>query len=166
MVHPVLAIARRLLAAHHEEVGVAAANNEQIQEATFLTGITLQGKVAPTSYWTWDHSLSESYSTRHSYEAKWGTPSAGTGASVNIAFDTASNWTATEQSAFTAAMHLWSAEANIRFNLVAPAYADVTISRSSDGSATGGITSLDTRDIGSARLGTAFEGAIDIDTSV
>jgi serralysin len=142
-------------------------NSDQEKEVTFLSGVTSQGRIASQSYWTWNEDLPATYSSYLSYEAKWGPRTAGAGGTVTIAFDTSSNWSSTEQSAFTAAMHLWSAEANISFNIV-PVWQspDVVISRSSSHSAKGGITELDTGDIGSTTLGLAETGSIAIDTSV
>jgi len=146
---------------------VAEINSEQNQEVTFILGVTSQGRIAAQSFWTWNDDQPATYSPTLSYEAKWGTPLAGTGGAVTLAFDTASNWSATEQSAFLAAMHLWSAEANISFSIVSQSQgAQVVISRDTDHKAQGGITYLDTGDIGGTHLGTALKGSISIDTSV
>jgi serralysin len=140
-------------------------NSVQDQEVTFISGVTVQKTVAPISFWTWKDDLPATYSSR-SLEAKWGAPQAGTGGSVSVAFATASNWTTTEQAAFTAAMHLWSAEANISFNIVSQSQgAEVLISRSSDKSAEGGINRISIGTIGSTHLGSAIDGSISIDTS-
>ena len=131
-------------------------NATEDQEVTFISGVTPQGTIAGQSFWTWDDNLPATYSSSLSYEAKWGSPQAGTGGSLKIAFDPASAWTSTEQAAFTAAMHLWSAEANITFDILQqwPGF-DVLISRGTDHKASGGLTQLDTGDIGSSHLGTA-----------
>jgi serralysin len=145
---------------------VAGLNSTQDQEVTFISGVTAQKTIAATSFWTWNDDLPATYSST-SFEAKWGATQAGTGGSLTIAFDVASTWTAPEQAGFTAAMHLWSAEANITFNIVPQAQgADVLISRSSDNAAQGGMNLLDTGDIGSTHLGRAINGSITIDTSV
>jgi serralysin len=145
---------------------VADITPDQQTEITFISGVTPQGAVAGTSFWTWNRDTPATYSSFLSYEAKWGATQAGTGGSLTIAFDPASNWSATEQSAFTAAMHLWSAEANITFNIVGDiALADVGITRSTDKAAQGGIENLDTGDIGTTHLGQAMDGSITIDTS-
>jgi serralysin len=144
---------------------VTGINSTQDQEVTFISGVTAQKTIAATSFWTWNDNLPATYSST-SFEAKWGAPQAGAGGSLTVAFDVGSNWTATEQAAFTAAMHLWSAEANITFNIVPQAQgAAVLISRVSDGTATGGMSLVDTGDIGSTHLGSAISGSIKIDTS-
>jgi len=144
---------------------VASLNSDQAKEVTFISGVTSQGTIAGQSFWTWNRDQPATYSTTLSYEAKWGPSVAGAGGTVTIGFDAASNWTTTEQSAFLAAMHLWSAEANINFSVVSPFSAEVVISRDSDGKAQGGINTLDTGDIGGTRLGIAESGSISIDTS-
>jgi serralysin len=150
----------------YEDCSVADLNSQQEQEVTFLSGVTGQGTVAAASFWTWNDDDPATYSSVLSYEAKWGETRAGTGGSMTVAFNPASNWTPTEQAAFTAAMHLWSAETNVTFNIVGNmATADVQIARASDGKAEGGIGDLDTGDIGSSQLGHALDGSITIDTS-
>ena len=144
---------------------MASLNSDQAKEVTFISGVTSQGTIAGQSFWTWNRDQPATYSTTLSYEAKWGPSVAGAGGTVTIGFDAASNWTTTEQSAFLAAMHLWSAEANINFSVVSPFSAEVVISRDSDGKAQGGINTLDTGDIGGTRLGIAESGSISIDTS-
>ena len=139
---------------------------DQQTEITFLSGITSQGTNAATSFWTWNRDTPATYSSFLSYEAKWGQPHAGTSGSLTIAFATGSSWSAAEQSAFTAAMHLWSAEANITFNIVSDTAApNVTISRTTDKSAQGGVNDFDEGDIGTSNLGHALDGSITIDTS-
>lgn len=146
---------------------MAGLNTEQNQEVTFISGVTSQGADAAQSFWTWKNDNPATYSTALSYEAKWGVAHAGTGGSLTVAFASSSNWSAAEQGAFTAAMHLWSAEANITFNVVADGQgANVLISRGSDHEAQGGINRLNTGDIGTTHLGTASTGSLSIDTSV
>lgn len=145
---------------------MASINSEQGQELTFLTGVTPEGRIAAQSFWTWNDDQPATYSSTLSYEAKWGASEAATGGTLEIGFAAASNWSTSEIAAFTAAMHLWSAEANIHFDIVDEASAEVLISRTTDGKAEGGITYLDTGDIGSTRLGIAMKGSITIDTSV
>lgn len=139
---------------------------DQLAEVTFISGVTPQGSIAAQSFWTWNYNTPATYSSYVNYEAKWGATHAGTAGSLSIAFDPTSNWTTTEQSAFTAAMHLWSVEANITFNIMGSVSgADVVISRGSDGKAQGGISDYDPGDIGSTQLGAAVDGTISIDTS-
>lgn len=146
---------------------MAGLNSTEDQEVTFISGVTPQGTVAAQSFWTWNNDQPATYSNSLSYEAKWGADRAGTPGTLTIAFDVGSNWTSTEQAAFTAAMHLWSAEANITFNIVPQAQgSDVLITRGADHKAEGGINRLDTGDIGSTHLGVAQTGSLSIDTSV
>ena len=146
---------------------MAGLNSTEDQEVTFISGVTPQGTVAAQSFWTWNNDQPATYSNSLSYEAKWGADRAGTPGTLTIAFEFASNWTATEQAAFTAAMHLWSAEANITFNIVPQAQnPEVLIKRGFDQKAEGGVNELDTGDIGSTHLGVANTGSISIDTSI
>ena len=144
---------------------MASINADQESEISFISGVTAQGTIAAKSFWTWADNDPATYNNT-SFEAKWGATQAGTAGALTVAFDPASNWTDTEKSAFTAAMHLWSAETNITFNLIGNAgAADTVIARSTDGTAQGGITYLDTGNIGSSQLGSAISGSVTIDTS-
>jgi serralysin len=145
---------------------MAAINADQNTELTYITGITDTGRIAATSFDTWNRDSPATYGTT-SYEAKWGTPVAGAGATITYMFDPTAHWTATEQNAFIATMHLWSDVANITFVQVSnSASADITLSRGSDGSAEGGINDLYPGAIGSGSLGRADDANITIDTSV
>lgn len=143
---------------------MAGPNSDQETEIGFLSGVTPQGTVAARSYWTWNYNIPATYGAE-SLAAKWGMAYAGTAGSVTVAF--APGWADTEKAAFTAAMHLWSAEANVTFNIVDNlASAQLVIGRGSDGSAEGGITRLQEGDIGSSTLGQGQAASITIDTSV
>ena len=145
---------------------MAGINSAQEQEITFISGVTSVGTIAAQSFWSWNDDEPATYSSTRSYEAKWGTSHAGTAGSVTIAFDNASNWTATEQGAFTAALHLWSAEANIRFDIVPQDQgAAILISRDWDGVAQGEVRLIPS-EVGSTQLGVSRSGSILIDTSV
>lgn len=145
---------------------MAGLNADQETEVTFISGVTAQGTIAAQSFWTWANTDPATYNST-SFEAKWGQTRAGTGGSLTVAFSPDSNWTDTEKAAFQATMDLWSAEANIKFTIIASvATADVQIARTTDKSAEGGITYLDTGNIGSSQLGQAISGSITIDTSV
>lgn len=145
---------------------MANINSTEDQEVTYITGVTDTGTVAPVSFWTWNGDEPATYGAT-SEEAKWGAPTAGTGATITYAFAAASNWTATEQNAFNATLALWSAFADVTFsNVTSNASPEVTFTRSSDGSAEGGITEYYPGTVNSAQLGTAVSGGIDIDTSV
>jgi len=144
---------------------VAIVSADQESEVSFISGVTAQGTIAAKSFWTWADNNPATYNST-STEGKWGETRAGTPGVLTVAFNPASNWTDTEKAAFTASMHLWSAEANVTFNLVSnAATADLTITRSGDGGAQGGY-SVDTGDIGSSQLGRFVSGSLTIDTSV
>jgi serralysin len=145
---------------------MTAINATQDSEVTFITGVNASGTVAGTSFWTWNHDEPATYAAS-SFAAKWGAGTAGTAGTITYAFDPASNWTPTEENAFQATMTLWSDVANVTFNQVSStAGAQVVISRSSDGTAEGGITSLFQGTEGTTQLGSAVTGSIKIDTSV
>ena len=144
---------------------MAIINADQESEISFISGVTAQGTIAAKSYWSWADNSPATYN-RTSTEGKWGETRAGTPGALTVAFDPASNWTDTEKAAFTASMHLWSAETNITFNPVSNAgIADLVITRSTGGGAQGGF-SVDTGNIGSSQLGQFASGSITIDTSV
>jgi serralysin len=144
-------------------VGVAALNSAQLDEITFISGVDADGKVAHHSYWDWNGG--DIYSVI-SFQAKWGATTAGSGATVSVAFDPVSHWSTAEQADFIAGMDLWSAVANIHFHVQPePAGADVIISRGSDGEAWGGITSLIPGTEFTTELGEAISGWVSIDTS-
>lgn len=144
---------------------MANVNADQETEISFISGVTAQGRIAAKSFWTWADNDPATYDNT-SFEAKWGETRAGTAGALTVAFKPDSNWSDTEKAAFNSAMHLWSAEANITFNLTDNvATADLVIARSSDGAAKGGISYIDSGDIGSSQLGSAESGSITIDTS-
>ena len=144
---------------------MASISADQESEISFISGVTAQGTIAAKSFWTWADNNPATYNNT-SYEAKWGATSAGTPGALTFAFNPDSSWTDSEKAAFTASMHLWSAETNISFNQISDvATADLVIARTSDGKAEGGITYLDTGDIGSSRLGSAINASITVDTS-
>ena len=145
---------------------MATVNATEDSEIAFISGVTNSGRVAPTSFATWNFDSPPTYASSSS-EAKWGSTLAGQGATISYAFDTASHWTATEQQAFTATLHLWSDVANISFNQVSnTSSANIAISRASDGTASGGINYYNPGTINSQTLGHAINASIAIDTSV
>src|SRR5262245_42482752 len=89
-------------------------------EASFISGVTSDAKVAATSFWTWNFNNPATYNQFFSNAFKWGSSTIGTaGGNVTYFFDTASNWTAAEQAGWLSALGLWSAEANITFSAAA-----------------------------------------------
>jgi serralysin len=145
---------------------MASINADQNTELTFITGITNAGTIAATSFDTWNRDSPATYGTT-SYESTWGTPTAGTGASISYLFNPASHWTTTEQNAILATLHLWSDVANITFTQASGAVpVNIIFSRGSDGSASGGVDDLFAGRIGSSSLGRANSASVSIDTSV
>lgn len=144
---------------------MATIDATQESQLTYLTGIDANGLLAAQSFWTWNSDSPATYSSNPNYTAKFGPGTAGTGATISYAFDTASNWSAVEQQAFVQTAALWSAVANIRFVAAAPGTADILIGRGSDGSASGGQTSFIPGTTGTSRVGRATEGEITIDVS-
>jgi len=137
-------------------------------EVAFLSGVDASGHVAATSFHTWagsgDPNQSGSY-LNVSDVRKWGSNVAGTGATVTYGFDPGSHWTTVEQNSFVASLHLWQAEANIHFVTGDSAAADIIFTRASNGKAQGFLDGTSVA-IGSAALGTAEHGGVQIDTSI
>jgi Ca2+-binding RTX toxin-like protein len=143
-------------------------------EITFISGVTSNATVAATSFGSWAAAGAPStpaYSSSWSWTTKWGSTTlstAGTpGGMVTYWFDTASQWTIAEQAAFTAALGLWSAEANISFALASSAgSANFIFHRATDGSAFQDFPNQQVSVIGSGTEGGHGTGAlISIDTS-
>ena len=135
----------------------------------FISGVDANGNAADWSFQTWNGSGSPASATSFSAISdvrKWGAPVAGTGATITYAFDSASGWSTTEQNAFTASMHLWQAEANVHFVAATdPAAANMVFTRTHDGTAEGYVDGTSVA-VGSATLGAASHGGVEIDTSV
>lgn len=142
-------------------------SSDQLREFEYISGVTPGGAISPTSFWTWNEDDPATYSTTKAYEAEWGASTAGTPATLTYAFTSASNWSVTEQAAFTATLHLWSAEAGINFHLVADvSSANLVITRTNDHNAEGVISRLYPGTEGSTHLDQAVLSSISIDTSV
>lgn len=139
-------------------------NSTQEQEVTFISGVTAGGTVANQAFDTWNGDQPATYAGT-SNEAKWGALAAGTGASITVAFDTQSNWSGSEKAAFIADMHLWSAVANITFNVVDGSTADLEITRSDDDAAATTLSLKRPGPEGSTQLGTLTHAKVSIDTS-
>ncbi|WP_439614529.1 M10 family metallopeptidase C-terminal domain-containing protein, partial [Reyranella sp.] len=93
------------------------------REVTFITGVNEDGTISNTSYW----------GVRSDTAHKWGTTTAGTGASITYTFDADSAFSATEMQTFITAMDMWEAVANVTFSLGNDA-ADVKLVRGAVGS--------------------------------
>jgi serralysin len=127
-------------------------------EISYLSGVTSSGVVAATSFWTYASTS----------PVKWGSSAIGSpGGNVSYWFNTASNWTPTEQAALLSGLGLWSAEANISFSAASSqASANFVFYRGHDGSA----YEDDNRSsvaVGSTNAGSFVgQAIISIDTSV
>jgi len=88
-------------------------------EATFISGVGTDNKVAASSFQAWNSDNRATYNATDTATGKWATtnnPVAGSpGGTITYYFDAASGWTDTQKSMFRAAFALWSAEANIAF---------------------------------------------------
>ncbi|MFN4017417.1 MAG: M10 family metallopeptidase C-terminal domain-containing protein, partial [Reyranella sp.] len=93
------------------------------QEVAFVTGVNADGTIQNNSYWGLQSI------TAH----KWGTPTAGAGATISYTFDAASNFTDTEKDTFVTALDMWSAIANVTF-VLGDSNADVKLQRGGSGS--------------------------------
>lgn len=145
---------------------MATINSVQEREITYITGVSSTGIMAGQSYWTWNFDSPATYSAGSNGTAKFGIGTAGTGATISYGFDTASAWTTVEQSAFSSTAALWSAVANVTFVKADPLAAQVLISRASDGTASAGQSRFFAGQTGTANMGRATKGTIEIDTSV
>jgi hypothetical protein len=152
-------------------------------EATFISGIGSDGKIAAGTFQSWTAgSNPATYDATNSSTTKWATtdsPAPGSaGGTVTYYFDPASAWTDTEKAMFRASFSLWAAEANISFveNTGTPDPAtQVKIERGASGTgavggphATGtvgagkiGGSNLWRADYGSIRIATAEYGPLD-----
>jgi serralysin len=101
---------------------------------TFISGVAADATVAATSFGAWTAfepypSDPAQYNPYYSYTTKWGDPTlqlGGTPAVVTYQFDTASDWSGPEQTAWGAALALWSAEVAITFKLAEGGTVDLT----------------------------------------
>lgn len=143
---------------------MASINSVQDSEITYITGVNAGGVLVAQSFWTWNSDSPATYAGTN-FSAKFGSGTAGTGATISYAFDSASNWTATEKAAFGSTAALWSAVANVSF-VESSGSAQIMLSRGSDGSASGGQTRLVPAQTGGSSMGRASAGKITIDTSV
>ena len=155
----------------------APVSPSQAAEVSFISGIDNSGNTVATAFATWasdapDNSTAPSGPATYnntSAAQKWGASSvSGTsGGTINYYFNPSSNWTPTEQSVFTTSTAIWSAEANVTFNLVTAAgLANLTISRGTDKGAFASNSGASNVAIGTNTLGQTTSGIISIDTSV
>ena len=144
-------------------------------EITFISGVTSSATVAQTSFGSWDANGGKNpatYNSIFSWVTKWGSTALSTsgtpGGNVTYWFDTASSWTAAEQTALASGLALWSAEANITFSLAGnSALANFTFTRGTDHSAYQIFPNEAVSIVASAVEGAPGPGAyISIDTSV
>ena len=104
-------------------------------EVTYIAGVGADGKIAATSYHTWNFDNPVTYHATNSTAFKWGTTTYGTGSGqISYWLNTASNWTAAERAGIVASLEFWEAVANIDFvpTTANPGW-DIHISRSTIG---------------------------------
>ena len=140
-------------------------NSAQESEVAFITGVDASGAVTAQNFHTWNDDSPATYATGNLYVARWGGGRAGTPASVTYSFDAASSWTAGEKAAFTSAFSLWGAVSGLSFSSVDSGGA-ITVTRASDGGASGGTSMRGATSAGSTRLSSITRGTVEIDTSV
>ncbi|GJD66883.1 Hint domain-containing protein [Methylobacterium frigidaeris] len=107
------------------------------QEVTFISGVNADGTLAGTAFATYDGNTPDGYG-RVSEQFHWGpTNAAGTGGgTLNYYFDPSANWNAGEQESLASSLSMWSAVANISFQLTSTASnANLTFSRNTQGEA-------------------------------
>ena len=146
-------------------------NANQQTEISYIDGITTDGKVAAISDWTWqpgtkNPAVFSSSTIANSGSGKWGSASAGVKATISYSFDPTSQWTTDEQTAWKAAMGLWSEVANVSFSpALSSAKPDFNIVRAGGGAAANFATT--TQSVGSSVLpqATSGTGYIEFDTN-
>ena len=136
-------------------------------EIAFISGVTAAGRVAATSFWTWNRNSPATYQPVISGASKWGSGTLGSGSgALTYYFTPASNWTATEKDALASGLALWSALANVTFTETSTATgAKLTFTRGADGSAYENDNATSSIVNGST-VGVKSTGMISIDTSV
>ncbi len=98
----------------------------QAEEVTFLNGLNRDGSISNASYW----------GANGTTAFKFGPTTAGTGATISYAFDSASAFTPQEQQTFLMGLAMWSSVANITFVAASTTgSADLLLQRGSDGEA-------------------------------
>ena len=116
-------------------------NQQQDNEVTFISGVSANGTVAATSYYTMQEgsagTLVPAQYGSLSSAIKWGDATPGTtGGTVKYWFADASGWTTTEKIVWEGTFAFWNGIADIDFALAASAAdANVTVIRGSDGKA-------------------------------
>lgn len=131
--------------------GTGPSDTDQI---TYLNGLSTDGTLAARSFWT------DFGQTAY----KWGSSTAGSGATITYSFKAASRFSVTEKATFEKAFAIWSSVANVTFVNFAGAEsdADVLLARGRDG----GAYNLQTTSLGSGSTLGTIEGQalISIDT--
>ncbi|MEJ0015159.1 MAG: Hint domain-containing protein [Acetobacteraceae bacterium] len=131
--------------------------------ATFLSGLDASGDLdfSDPNYWNWNSKDPPDRNFNFAGYAHVWTP----GSTVTYWFNPASNWTVAEQGAFTQALNLWSAIADIHFSLSAaptlPGHA-ISITRGSDSAASTSTPYSFSVPLGMGQISSA---SVSIDTS-
>lgn len=137
-------------------VGAASFGPSLADEVAYISGIDASGRIASNSYWS---------AYAHVSAFKFGSATAGSGATISYAFDPSSGFTATEKATFERALATWSAVADVRFVRTDDTFgASIRLERGNDGRAyTDGATTIGS---GSTLGHRSEQAVISIDTSV
>jgi hypothetical protein len=137
-------------------------------EVSFISGVNPDGTIAAQSYWSWNRNNPATYGGYGSAKKFGGNTAGSSGGTVSYSFDTASNWTAGEQSWLAAGLALWSAVANISFVQTGSA-GQIVLKRGKDGGAEtyqSYSSSGASLAVGTNKLATMTGATVSIDTSV
>ncbi len=101
----------------------ASLSAAQLLSISYLNGLDQDGNLNLTNFWNWSGDNPATYGTISALQGlahKWAadashTSTVGTGGTAAYFFDTGSNWSGAEQSAFLGAMALWAGVANVTF---------------------------------------------------
>jgi Ca2+-binding RTX toxin-like protein len=154
---PASTVDARILTARTATANLTATGSSPTlaQEVSYLNGLNPDGSINATSFWG-DNGVTA---------FKYGSPTAGTGATISYSFDPTSAFTAQERTTFQMALAMWSSVANVTFVAAASAgTADILMLRGSDGQA----NTASATGVGSGFTLGSVQGqaTINIDTSV
>ena len=80
----------------------------QNDEVSFIAGVSADGTIPAKAYYGWDGSSNPAtYTSGYTNSRKWGSDTAGTGATVTYYLDPHFGWTTAETHAFQAGLALW-----------------------------------------------------------
>jgi hypothetical protein len=144
------------------------------QEATFISGVGADGKVAANAYWGWNEGTNPAtYTNPASTGHKFGaSPEIATaGGTVTYYFDPASGWTDAAKTMFRSSFALWSAVANISFvenTGLGDPKTQIMIKNTDTADSAHGVASIKGHsgsgngDVGSSNLWESYAGSVNI----